>query len=207
MLLSVVSDARAPAAEWRCPERMVEAGFGPSPADHMPGQIDVALLEDSDCPDAQWFLALETSRTDPEQAAETLLSLRDTDPWATRAGRPSNAILRQVAADEGAVFVDVAEQAQALGGGIEPMDWFTDSIHLSKPGHRGIARVVAPELAALLERPLQGKEDMERESKAAPKRRRGPSGPHSAPGGPGPGPRRPPGQPRAGGGSPGPASD
>ena len=158
VLVTVISDARSPSAQWSCPELMEQVGLGAKPGRASGPRVDEQLLADSDCRDARWYVAHNTlknglPREHPE-AVETLLELRDTDPWATRAGRPSNEIIRSVAREEGAVLVDMAAVAQERGQGLEPVRWFTDPIHLSPGGHRAIADQVTPVLAQLLDLPF-----------------------------------------------------
>lgn len=71
----------------------------------------------------------------------------DLDALPMRAPATADTIIREVAAEEGARLVDLAEEH----GHRAPRRWFTDTLHLSEEGAKVIADGIEPALMAALE--------------------------------------------------------
>ncbi len=157
ILSTVASDAAAPPQRWSCPEVHQELGFRAHPRMVAGQGLPEELLPDHPCSDVQWVRAHQLrAEGQDEAAAEAFDRARDTDAWAIRAGRPTNAIIREVAEEEGAILVDYSARLRAEGRGWEPGPYFSDPLHLSDLGHRALAVLVSEELAPIFGLPDPG---------------------------------------------------
>ncbi len=151
LLSTVASDATAPPQRWACPEVHKELGFKAHPRMVSGQGLPKELLPDHPCSDVQWVRGHQLiGEGQTEAAVEAFDRARDTDPWAIRAGRPTNRVIREVAEDEGALLLDFNARLRSEGPGYEPGQYFADPLHLNDLGHRALAVMASKELTGLL---------------------------------------------------------
>ncbi|MCK6503633.1 SGNH/GDSL hydrolase family protein [Myxococcota bacterium] len=153
VLSTVVSNPAWSSVGFTCPEALRALGVEPSRTAVMPvSQVDRAALaaarEQSPCVDLDLVAArIAWDEGDRQQAAATLIRLRDEDPLPLRAPSRVNEELRALARQTGATLADTAAAFQERGGGVEPPTWFRDIVHLSGAGNEALAASLADGVA------------------------------------------------------------
>jgi len=103
-----------------------------------------------DCPDQIFDRAMELQGRDPKAAGELLRRARDLDAMALRADSQVQQLVRDVAADEGAILADAAALLPRDPQLDVPRDGlFTDFLHFSPDGHQAMAALISPLLEDL----------------------------------------------------------
>lgn len=114
---------------------------------------------DRDCsgPNCAWQVyneGLATINSDPQRAAELLRRARDLDRLALRAPSAAQDAMRQIAEEEGAIFVDAERLLpQEANVPIPNRDLFKDGVHFTAAGHAAVAQLLAPYVAEALNQP------------------------------------------------------
>lgn len=89
--------------------------------------------------------AMSVRASDPDKAAALLRRARDLDRLPLRAPGAAVDVLRQIAEEDGLIFVDAeALLPQESGLAVPARSLFRDAVHFTAEGHQAMAELLAP---------------------------------------------------------------